>query len=187
MGGDIGDGGREHRGRGTKTRRHWQSLTAEAGGRRVLGHETHHTARARERIREVSSARANAAAPLRRSQKNMGLDEAQPHPSTLNDYIAVIRRRKWVVIQAMILVPVAAVLLSLHQHKLFQSSAQVYSAGRTLRRTSPVRRIRRSSSRPTDHADAGRSRTSPADRNVRSSTAFTFVASRLRDYSAPPP
>lgn len=55
----------------------------------------------------------------------MRVDEAQPHPSSLNDYIAVIRRRKWVVLQAVIVVPVAAVALSLHQPKLFQSSAQV--------------------------------------------------------------
>ncbi len=53
------------------------------------------------------------------------MPEAQPHPSTLNDYIAVVRRRKWVVIQAMIIVPLVAVGLSLQQHKVFQSSAQV--------------------------------------------------------------
>ena len=53
------------------------------------------------------------------------MPEAQPHPSTLNDYIAVVRRRKWVVIQAMIIVPLVAVGLSLLQPKVFQSSAQV--------------------------------------------------------------
>ena len=55
----------------------------------------------------------------------MRVDHAQPHPSTLSDYIAVVRRRKWVVLQAVLLVPVAAVVLSLQQHKVFQSSAQV--------------------------------------------------------------
>ena len=55
----------------------------------------------------------------------MRVDDAQPHPSTLNEYIAVVRRRKWVVIQAMILVPVAALALSARQPKVFESSAQV--------------------------------------------------------------
>jgi non-specific protein-tyrosine kinase len=55
----------------------------------------------------------------------MRVDDPRPHPSTLSDYIAVVRRRKWVVIQAVILVPVAAVFLSLQQHKVFESSAQV--------------------------------------------------------------
>src|SRR6476646_9571502 len=56
---------------------------------------------------------------------NMRVDHAQPHPSTLSEYIAVVRRRKWVVLQAVLLVPVAAVVLSLQQHKVFESSAQV--------------------------------------------------------------
>jgi len=56
----------------------------------------------------------------------MQVDHAQPQLSTLSDYIAVIKRRKWVIIQALVIVPIAAVALSLHQHKLFQSSAQVY-------------------------------------------------------------
>ncbi len=55
----------------------------------------------------------------------MRVDDAQPHLSTLNEYIAVIGRRKWIVVQAVILVPIAAVVLSLLQHKAFQSTAQV--------------------------------------------------------------
>src|SRR5436305_2091861 len=56
---------------------------------------------------------------------HMQADAVQGHPSTLTDYVAVVKRRKWVVIQAMIIVPVAAVLLTLHQQKVFSSSAQV--------------------------------------------------------------
>jgi Mrp family chromosome partitioning ATPase/capsular polysaccharide biosynthesis protein len=56
----------------------------------------------------------------------MRVDDAQRHPSTLTDYIAVVKRRKWVVITSMIVVPVAAYVLSMSQHKVFQSSAQVY-------------------------------------------------------------
>lgn len=57
---------------------------------------------------------------------NLPVDDAQPQLSTLNEYIAVIRRRKWAVLQAVIIVPIVAVALSLAQHKAFQSSAQVY-------------------------------------------------------------
>jgi Mrp family chromosome partitioning ATPase/capsular polysaccharide biosynthesis protein len=53
------------------------------------------------------------------------VDDARPHPSTLSEYIGVVGRRKWVVLQAVLLVPVAAVFLSLQQHKVFESSAQV--------------------------------------------------------------
>jgi polysaccharide biosynthesis transport protein len=46
--------------------------------------------------------------------------------STLNEYIAVVRRRKWVVILSAILVPLAAYVLAVQQHKVFQSSAKVF-------------------------------------------------------------
>jgi succinoglycan biosynthesis transport protein ExoP len=46
-------------------------------------------------------------------------------PSTLRDYLAVLWRRKWVVLQALVLVPVAAVYLSLRQPALYQASADV--------------------------------------------------------------
>jgi Mrp family chromosome partitioning ATPase/capsular polysaccharide biosynthesis protein len=44
---------------------------------------------------------------------------------SLQDYLRVIRRRKWIIIQAAILVPLAAALFSLHQPKLYQSGAEV--------------------------------------------------------------
>jgi polysaccharide biosynthesis transport protein len=40
-------------------------------------------------------------------------------------YLAVIRRRKWIIVQGLVLVPLVAVLLSLSQGKLYRASAQV--------------------------------------------------------------
>src|SRR5919108_6534179 len=44
---------------------------------------------------------------------------------TLHDYFRVVRRRKWVVVQAALLLPLAAVAFSLHQKKLYEASADV--------------------------------------------------------------
>jgi polysaccharide biosynthesis transport protein len=45
--------------------------------------------------------------------------------SSLRDYVRVVRRRKWIILQAVVLVPFAAVIFSLHQPKKFEASAQV--------------------------------------------------------------
>ena len=45
--------------------------------------------------------------------------------STLRDYLEVLKRRKWVVVLLLVLVPVVAVLLSLRQPALYEASAQV--------------------------------------------------------------
>lgn len=47
------------------------------------------------------------------------------HATTLRDYLQIARRRKWVIILAGALVPVAAVAFSLHQQKLYRASSQV--------------------------------------------------------------
>ncbi len=47
------------------------------------------------------------------------------HSSTLRDYLAVVRRRKWIILQAVILIPLAALVLSVRQHKVYQAKAQV--------------------------------------------------------------
>jgi polysaccharide biosynthesis transport protein len=44
---------------------------------------------------------------------------------TLHDYLRVVRRRKWVVVQIALLVPLAAVAFSLHQQRLYEASADV--------------------------------------------------------------
>ncbi len=55
----------------------------------------------------------------------MRADNSGNHASTLRDYLNVVRRRKWIILQAIILVPLAAVVFSLQQQKKFESSAQV--------------------------------------------------------------
>jgi tyrosine-protein kinase len=45
--------------------------------------------------------------------------------TTLRDYLRVVRRRKWVIVQAVVLVPAAAVAFSLQQQKLYRASADV--------------------------------------------------------------
>ncbi|TMM11501.1 MAG: hypothetical protein E6F98_10760 [Actinobacteria bacterium] len=54
------------------------------------------------------------------------------HAATLRDYLHVLRRRKWLVLQAAVLVPAAAVAFSLHQQKLYQASAQVLLSSQNL-------------------------------------------------------
>jgi Mrp family chromosome partitioning ATPase len=45
--------------------------------------------------------------------------------ATLRDYLRVVRRRKWIILQAVVLVPAAAVAFSLQQQKLYRASADV--------------------------------------------------------------
>src|SRR5665213_3718890 len=54
------------------------------------------------------------------------------HAATLRDYLHVVQRRKWIILQAVVLVPVAAVAFSLHQQKLYQASAQVLLSSQNL-------------------------------------------------------
>jgi tyrosine-protein kinase len=44
---------------------------------------------------------------------------------TLQDYLRVVRRRKWMVVQAAVLLSLAAVAFSLHQQALYEASADV--------------------------------------------------------------
>jgi polysaccharide biosynthesis transport protein len=48
--------------------------------------------------------------------------------TTLRDYLRVARRRKWIIAQAVVLVPLVAVGLSLHQAKVYRASAEVLFA-----------------------------------------------------------
>lgn len=50
----------------------------------------------------------------------------------LRDYLHVLRRRKWIVVLAIVLVPLAAVAFSLRQSPLYQSSAKVLLRNQTL-------------------------------------------------------
>jgi len=54
------------------------------------------------------------------------------HAATLRDYLQTVRRRKWIILQAVVLVPAAAIALSIHQQKLYQASAQVLLSSQNL-------------------------------------------------------
>src|SRR5256885_8263326 len=45
--------------------------------------------------------------------------------TSLRDYLRVVRRRKWIILQAVILVPAVAVGLSLRQEKGYKATSQV--------------------------------------------------------------
>src|SRR6185437_13380559 len=47
------------------------------------------------------------------------------HNTSLRDYLRVVRRRKWIILLAVILVPAVAVGLSLRQEKVYKASAEV--------------------------------------------------------------
>jgi succinoglycan biosynthesis transport protein ExoP len=51
--------------------------------------------------------------------------EGQRHGGTLRDYLQMLRRRKWIVLQAMVLVPAVAIAISLRSPARYQSQAQV--------------------------------------------------------------
>ena len=53
--------------------------------------------------------------------------QLQSEPQTLSGYLRIVRRRKWAVIQMLLLGPLVALLLSLHQTPAYQASAGVAS------------------------------------------------------------
>lgn len=57
------------------------------------------------------------------------------HGATLRDYLRVLRRRKWLIAQAVVLVPLAAVLFSLQQTVLYEASAEVLLSRQNLAAT----------------------------------------------------
>lgn len=52
--------------------------------------------------------------------------------TTLRDYLHVVQRRKWIILQAIVLVPVAAVLFSFQQQSLYRAQAQVLLSSQNL-------------------------------------------------------
>ncbi len=58
--------------------------------------------------------------------------EEQQSESPLREYLRVVRRRKWIVLLPILLAPLAAVLLSLQQQKLYWSSSEVLLSHRDL-------------------------------------------------------
>ncbi|MBA2447065.1 MAG: hypothetical protein H0V51_03470, partial [Chloroflexi bacterium] len=55
----------------------------------------------------------------------MGTNSADSPETTLRDYLGIAQRRKWIILQALLLVPAAAVAFSLTQTKLYQGTAEV--------------------------------------------------------------
>jgi uncharacterized protein involved in exopolysaccharide biosynthesis len=51
--------------------------------------------------------------------------EPRGDSKTLQDYVSVLKRRKWVIILSMVVVPVVAVVFSLRQSPLYSASADV--------------------------------------------------------------
>lgn len=68
-------------------------------------------------------------------ESRVNLDDSAKASRTLNDYVAVLRRRKWIVIQAVVLVPLLAFLLSLQQTKLYEASSEVLLSRQNLAST----------------------------------------------------
>jgi Mrp family chromosome partitioning ATPase/capsular polysaccharide biosynthesis protein len=56
---------------------------------------------------------------------------------TLHDYLRVVRRRKWMVVQGALLLTLAAVAYSLHQQKRYEASADVLLGAENLSATVP--------------------------------------------------
>lgn len=54
-----------------------------------------------------------------------GSQASDLHGSSLRDYLRVVRRRKWIILQAVVLVPAAAVAFSLQQQRLYESESEV--------------------------------------------------------------
>ena len=57
--------------------------------------------------------------------RRVPMEPTSTHTKTLFDYLSVLARRKWVIIEVAVAVPVATVLLSLNQQKLYSASAEV--------------------------------------------------------------
>ena len=55
----------------------------------------------------------------------MGIEGVSRDGATLHDYLRVLRRRKWIILTAIIVVPAVAVAMSMRQPALYQSTAEV--------------------------------------------------------------
>jgi polysaccharide biosynthesis transport protein len=56
---------------------------------------------------------------------------------TLHDYLRVVRRRKWIIVEAALLLTLAAVAFSLHQERRYEASADVLLSAENLSATVP--------------------------------------------------
>ena len=87
------------------------------------------------------------------------------HSTSLRDYLRVVRRRKWIILQAVILVPAVAVGLSLRQEKVYKATSQVLLVQQNpADQFNGINQSSVSTGRPAG-ADAGRSRAGAASRS----------------------
>jgi tyrosine-protein kinase len=61
----------------------------------------------------------------RNAGESQGERDDRVHDLGLREYLHILRRRKWIVLQAVVIVPLAAVALALRQSPLYQASADV--------------------------------------------------------------
>src|SRR6266702_7036726 len=60
-------------------------------------------------------------------QRRGRMSDAFPsRPTTLTDYLAIFRRRLWIVLLPVVLVPALSLVLSAGQKPLYQASAEIY-------------------------------------------------------------
>ena len=53
-------------------------------------------------------------------------DPFASRPTTLADYVAIVRRRKWIIVLPLLVAPAMAVMLSSEQPSLYRASAEIY-------------------------------------------------------------
>jgi succinoglycan biosynthesis transport protein ExoP len=53
-------------------------------------------------------------------------DAFASRPTTLADYVAILRRRKWIILLPLLVAPAMAVILSSRQQSLYQASTEIY-------------------------------------------------------------
>ncbi len=63
------------------------------------------------------------------------MDASRREPRTLRDYLQVVRRRKWVILLAVVIAPLAAALLAMRQQPLYSSTAEVLLSRQNLANT----------------------------------------------------
>jgi polysaccharide biosynthesis transport protein len=63
------------------------------------------------------------------------MDASRREPRTLRDYLQVIRRRKWVILLAVVAAPLVSVLLAMRQQPLYAASADVLLSRQSLANT----------------------------------------------------
>ena len=62
----------------------------------------------------------------------MGVPERPESVASLRDYLVVARRRKWIILYALVLVPAAAIAFSLTQQRLYTASSEVFLSRQNL-------------------------------------------------------